>query len=347
MSIDERYMTRALDLALKGGAYTYPNPLVGCVIVHNNTIIGEGCHRVYGEAHAEVNAINSVKQPELLGEATAYVTLEPCSHFGKTPPCANLLVEKKLKRVVICNTDPFEQVNGSGIDTLERAGIEVTTGLLAKKGLEINKRFFTFHTKKRPYVVLKWAQTLDGFINHNNAGKSPLQISNDANFALTHKWRSEEHGILVGYNTVLNDNPTLTTRRITGKNPIRIVIDWENTLQRKRYLNIFNDEAKTLVLNLKESKTESSNTWVRVESKTPQAILKALYQLNILSILIEGGTKTHELFLAGKLWDEARITQSNRPLKGGIKAPHIEGTRFANYSCGNNNTVSIFSPLLV
>ena len=247
MNIHEKYIKRCIELAQNGLGTTYPNPMVGSVIVHKNKIIGEGWHKKSGEAHAEVNAINSVKDESLLKDATIYVSLEPCSHFGKTPPCSDLIIAKEIKRVVIGTMDPFAKVAGRGIKKLMDAGCEVKVGILEDECLELNKSFFTFLKKQRPYIILKWAQTEDGFIApENREGKRPVWITNKYSGQLVHKWRSEEAAILVGTNTVLKDNPSLNVRKWTGKSPIRIVIDRE--LKTPDEFPILDGTQKTIML---------------------------------------------------------------------------------------------------
>ena len=248
--MDKKYMQVCIDLALKGFPLAFPNPMVGCVIVHNDSIIGQGYHQQCGSHHAEVNAIASVENKELLEQSTLYVSLEPCAHFGKTPPCADLIVKSKIPRVVIGSLDTFSEVNGKGIQRLKETGIEVLTKVLEKECRAINKRFFTFHEKKRPYIILKWAQTSDGYIAPLNQ-KEPLWISSPESKTLVHLWRSQEQAILVGRKTAELDNPLLTTREVKGKNPIRIVLDRELSLNKD--LLIFNDDAPTLVVNDKLS----------------------------------------------------------------------------------------------
>ncbi len=291
-------MLRALQLAEIGRGTVSPNPMVGCVIVHNDVIIGEGWHKKYGDWHAEVNAVNSVKDKTLLAEATAYVTLEPCSHFGKTPPCADLLVKHQLKKVVICNHDPFPLVAGKGIQKLLDAGIEVVAGVLEEKGRQLNARFFTVVEKNRPYIILKWAETADCFI----AGKDfeQIKISNALSHKLSHKWRSEEDAIMVGTNTALHDNPRLNVREWTGRNPVRIVIDRNKRLPKD--LHLFDDSVKTLILS-------DPFAWEEYQKEKLQ------------SIIIEGGTQLLQSFIEAELFDEIRVFRSQKQLKKGILAP--------------------------
>lgn len=323
MQSDEIYMQRCIDLALLAGVEAAPNPLVGAVIVHNGKIIGEGFHQKCGEAHAEVNAIQQVKQKEILQESTIYVTLEPCAHFGKTPPCADLIVEHRFKRVVIGTKDPFHEVSGKGIEKLQNAGIEVTVGVLEKACLQLNKRFFTFHKKQRPYVILKWAETKDGFIDSNRTdeNRSIHWISAPEVQSLVHQWRSEEQAILVGWKTIQNDNPSLTVREVTGKNPLRVVID--GNLKMSENSTIFSDEIPTLVLNKIKSEKSGSVEFVKLEKIDTDHILAALFERNILSVFVEGGSRTLQHFIVDNCWDEARVIVGQTEFKSGVKAPHI------------------------
>lgn len=293
-------MQRALQLAEIGRGNVSPNPMVGCVIVHNDLIIGEGWHRKYGDWHAEVNAVESVVDKNLLSEATVYVTLEPCSHFGKTPPCADLLVKHQVKKVVICNFDLNPLVAGKGIKKLQDAGIEVVTGVLEGKGRELNARFFTVIEKSRPYVILKWAETIDGFIAGENFEQ--VKISNTLSHKLSHKWRSEEDAIMVGTNTALYDNPQLNVRNWTGRNPIRIVIDRNNRLPQN--LHLFDGSVKTIILK-----------------KTLQ--LDELQKEKIQSVIIEGGATLLQSFINENIFDEIRVFRSKKQLYKGILAPFL------------------------
>ena len=311
-------MQVCIDLAIKGFPLAFPNPMVGCVIVHNDSIIGQGYHQQFGSHHAEVNAITSVENKELLEQSTLYVSLEPCAHFGKTPPCADLIVNSKIPRVVIGSLDTFSEVNGKGIQCLKDAGIEVLTKVLEKECRAINKRFFTFHEKKRPYVILKWAQTTDGYIAPLNQ-KERLWISSHESKTLVHQWRSQEQAILVGRKTAELDNPLLTTREFEGKNPIRIVLDRKLSLNRD--LLIFNDDAPTLVVNDKLS----SDNHLKIDfNNLAPSLLKELHSRNIQSIIIEGGAQTLNTFIKAKLWDEARVFTSKKTLVKGIQSPLIQ-----------------------
>ncbi|UII22629.1 bifunctional diaminohydroxyphosphoribosylaminopyrimidine deaminase/5-amino-6-(5-phosphoribosylamino)uracil reductase RibD [Fulvivirga ligni] len=322
MNKDEQYITRAFDLAANGLGHVSPNPMVGCVIVHNDKIIGEGWHKKYGEAHAEVNAINSVKDQSLLPEATVYVTLEPCSHFGKTPPCADLLVKHKVKRVVIANIDSNPLVGGKGVKKLEDAGIEVITGILEDKGWEVNKRFFTTLKHKRPYIILKWAQTQDGFVARKNYDSK--WISNESSRKMVHKWRSEEDAIMVGTNTVEHDNPKLNVRSWEGRNPVRIVID--KRLRLDKELALFDGSQPTICYNLMKDEENHHLTFVQLdENNFLEALLHDLYDRNLHSLIVEGGSLLLNNFIEKGLWNEALVFISPQQFEEGIAAPAING----------------------
>lgn len=311
-------MRRCFDLAAKGLGNTYPNPLVGSVIVHQDVIIGEGWHQQAGQAHAEVNAINSVKNKKLLHESTLYVNLEPCNHFGKTPPCANLIVENKIPRVVIGTVDPFKQVNGSGIATLQKAGVKVIMSSLKEEAVHLNRRFFTLHQKHRPYVILKWAQSSDGFLApllEKRTSKSPVFLSTKEDQVLVHQWRKEEEAILVGVQTVIDDNPQLTTRWIVGQHPIRVIVDPNQRIPKEAA--VFSNHSTTYPLSYQSLGLK--------KDCTPQEFLsyclRFLAEKNISSVIVEGGKKTLDYFIEASLWDEARIFKSTVQLKEGIPAP--------------------------
>lgn len=330
MTTQELYMFRCIELATSGAGNVAPNPMVGAVLVFENRIIGEGFHQQYGQAHAEVNCINSVSAEDqhLISKSTIYVSLEPCAHHGKTPPCADLVIAKKIPRVVVGCRDPFEAVNGKGIEKLRAAGVEVVLGILEKECQQLNKRFFTFHTKYRPYIVLKWAQTVDGFMaalpqtssEENTAAR--LLITNDFTNCLVHKWRSEEAGILVGTNTALLDNPKLDNRNWTGKPPIKLVLDKQLILPQT--LNVFNANAPTVVLNFLEDKKENNIQYYKINAgqNLAEEICKACYQLNIQSVLVEGGAQLLQAFIQQGIWDEARIiTNEKLSISKGLQAP--------------------------
>jgi len=330
---NEYFMERCIQLALKGKSNVAPNPMVGSVIVHNGIIIGEGYHIKYGEAHAEVNAINSVTDKSLLAQSTIYVSLEPCSHTGKTPPCADLIIHHKIPHVVIGMSDPFAKVNGRGIQKLIDAGCNVEVGVLEKECKELNKTFITFHTQKRP-----WAQTLDGFIDKvREPGdiQQPNWITNEVCRSLVHKWRTEEPAFMVGANTALNDNPRLTVRDWAGRNPIRILADKDLSLPLN--LHIFDNEAQSLVFNqVKDVKIGNiENIKINFEADLVEQILTKLYHLEIQSIVIEGGRKLLEQFITKNLWDEARIFTGNKYFYKGTKAPDFQAFQVSENLVGD------------
>ncbi|RSK31193.1 bifunctional diaminohydroxyphosphoribosylaminopyrimidine deaminase/5-amino-6-(5-phosphoribosylamino)uracil reductase RibD [Hymenobacter metallilatus] len=320
-TFDYLMMQRALDLARLGTGYTRPNPLVGCVITHQGRIIGEGWHRQYGGPHAEVHAVQSVTAQHLLPQSRVYVTLEPCSHFGKTPPCADLLIEKKVAEVVVCNLDPNPLVAGRGIQKLRDAGIQVETGLLEAQGRQLNRRFFTFQEQQRPYVVLKWAETADGYL----AGPyfQPVPISGELARVAVHQWRAEEHAILVGTRTALHDNPRLNVREWPGQNPVRVVIDKNLSLPPTHHL--FDGSQPTVVFTYRERAAKDNLSYVMLseaEDLFPQ-ILHNLFQRHIQSVLVEGGPTVLHSLLKDGLWDEARVIRSRQRLGGGVPAPQM------------------------
>lgn len=330
---DEFYIRRCIELAKKAAGNTYPNPLVGSVIVHEDKIIGEGYHKKAGEPHAEINAINSVINPALLADSTIYVSLEPCSHFGKTPPCALKLREIGFKRVVIGALDSHEKVNGKGEQILEDAGIEVVSGILEKECKDLNKRFFTFHQKKKPYVILKWAQSADGFMDKNF---QPYPISNAIANQYTHQLRADEHAILVGTQTALNDNPSLTVRNVSGKNPVRILIDFD--LKVPLNLNIFNNEAETLVFNSIKNDDSGNVKFIKIEKENflPNMMQK-LYENQIQSAIVEGGSFTLKQFIDANLWDEALVIKNeNLMLEKGTAAPKFTAETVDKITLGDN-----------
>ncbi len=295
---------------------TAPNPMAGCVIVVDDQIIAEGYTGPYGSSHAEVNAIKAVKDPSVLTKATLYVTLEPCAHFGKTPPCSDLIIAHNIPRVVIGCLDEHEKVCGKGIAKLKAAGCDVLVGVLEQECKTHHKRFFTYHTKKRPYIILKWAESKDGFIAPLSKSETkPVWISNAYSRQLVHQWRAEEQAILVGANTVVQDNPSLTTREVEGSNPIRIVIDLKNSLADS--YQVFNSEAKTIRLTSHE---------INIQNPLASEVCKALYAEHITSVIIEGGQKTLQAFIDESLWDEARIFSSELNLNDGISKPQIKGS---------------------
>jgi len=317
-------MQRCLDLARLGAGYVAPNPMVGAVLVHEGRIIGEGYHRQYGKAHAEVNCLAAVKEEDipLIQSATMYVSLEPCAHFGKTPPCADLIIAKKIPRVVVGCRDPFPEVDGKGIEKLRAAGVEVEVGVLEKECIGLNKRFFTFHTRCRPYIVLKWAQSANGKIG---AGGDRVLISNEYSNRLVHKWRSEEAAILVGTNTALSDDPALTVRLWEGPQPIRLVLDRE--LRLPGSLKVFDGQERTIVFNTIKQEEGDNLLYYRLnkeDSLVPQ-IMKALYESRILSVLVEGGARLLQSFIDEGAWDEARvITNNGLEIPDGLAAPVLK-----------------------
>lgn len=312
MTYDTEYMQRCLQLAQLGLGNVQPNPMVGAVVVHNNRIIGEGYHQKYGQPHAEVNAIQSVADKSLLKDSTLYVSLEPCSHFGKTPPCADLIIDCEIPRVVVGATDPNSKVNGQGILKLKNAGIEVITNVLDAECRFLNRRFFTYHQKKRPYIILKWAQSADKYMDIDRSeGNKNYWITNAELKVVTHKWRSEEQAILIGYNTLVNDNPQLTTREYTGKDPIRYVM---TDLKRSYAIpNGFNP----LSNNINES-------------------LMQLYNDKIQSVIVEGGRKTLDLFIQSGIWDEARVLTGEKEFGKGTPAPQLLQPIAQTYNIHNN-----------
>lgn len=334
------YMKRAFDLAAMGQQTASPNPMVGCVIVHQGKIIGEGWHQKFGEPHAEVNAINSVEDQSLLSESTVYVTLEPCAHFGKTPPCADLLVRHQVKKVVIANQDPFPLVNGGGIERLTAAGIEVKVGVMKESGLELNRRFFHIQKKKRPYIVLKWAQTADGFVARENYDSK--WISNSYSRKLVHKWRSEEDAIMVGKNTVKYDNPSLTVRDWDGKHPLRIFID--RNLELDGELNVTDGSVPTICYNTKKKTKKDQLEYVKLESEDfMKQVFEDLYKRKVQSVFVEGGSALIQAIIDARLWDEARIFISQNEFESGIRAPHMIGNQVSSQNI-EEDKLMVFRP---
>ncbi|SDE67887.1 diaminohydroxyphosphoribosylaminopyrimidine deaminase [Pricia antarctica] len=333
-------MSRAIEIARNGLGPAAPNPMVGAVLVHDGQLIGEGFTSPYGGPHAEVNAIGSVADKALLKKATLYVTLEPCSHFGKTPPCADLIIKHKIPSVVVGLLDPHEKVAGQGIAKLRNAGVDVITGILESECRDHHKRFLTFHEKKRPYIVLKWAETADGFIapdtTERNENPEPYWISNSYSRQLTHKWRSEEQAILVGTNTVLEDNPKLDVRQWTGKNPLRVVLD--RKLRINGDYHVLDGSNPTLILT---EIAEASRYYEGIDYRildfskdVISQICSILHEINILSVLVEGGAQTLQSFIDAGLWDEARIFTGTSSFKKGIAAPHLSGKIVASTPIG-------------
>ena len=319
-----KYINRTFYLAEKGLGYVLSNPLVGCVIVKNNEIIGEGFHQKYGEAHAEINAINSIKEKKKIQGSSIYINLEPCSHHGKTPPCVDSLIKFKPKEVIISNIDPNPSVNGRGIKKLRDNNIEVITGILEDYGKFLNRRFFYNHKKNLPYIILKWAETKDGFIARENGDSK--WISNEMSRSYVHRWRSQEDGILVGVETANKDNPKLNVRNWNGNNPIRIILDPNSRL--KENLNIHEGPNTTFIYNRRLQKEEGNVKFVKINSFDLDLILNDVYSKGISSILVEGGTKTINYFIEKNLWNEARIFKSNINFIKGIDSPKINTNKY-------------------
>lgn len=345
MQEHEKYIKRCLDLAALGAGKVSPNPMVGSVIVHNSRIIGEGWHQKHGQPHAEVEAINQVFENypdqaiELLKESSIYVSLEPCAHHGKTPPCADLIVKHQIPRAIIACRDPFPRVNGKGIEILKNGGVEVIEGVLEREALHLNRRFFTRVAKQRPYIILKWAETADGYFAPNEGQK---WISGQQAALLVHRWRSEEDAILVGKNTALMDNPKLNTRLWTGKDPKRVVLD--RNLELPKDLHLFDQSIETIVLNEKETTVQGKTKYIALENfdfYLAESIAYQLYLFDIQSVIIEGGAKTLDLFIKAGLWDEARVFVSNNSWGEGIKSPDFRFAAQETTSIGND-TLSIY-----
>lgn len=340
MTVDEKYMMRCLEIAKMGSGSVAPNPMVGCVIVNNEKIIGEGFHQKYGKAHAEVNAIYSAEKRHALSlpDSTLYVNLEPCSHFGKTPPCVDLILQKKIPKIVIGCSDTHKKVDGKGVEKLKNNGCDVTIGILEKESREINKRFFTFHEKERPYIILKWAQTLNGLITGTENGVAiKSQVSNFKSQILLHKWRTEEQALMVGTNTAIIDNPMLNVREWSGKGPIRIVID--KTLRLSPDLHLFDQTQPTIVFTSKKRSSGKNLFYLPInfnENIIPQ-VLSELYKRQIQSLIVEGGTQLLNSFILSGLWDEARVFTAKKTFSKGVKAPEISGTLISKEKIGEDD----------
>lgn len=343
----ERYMQRAIELAERGAGWVRPNPMVGCVIVHQDRIVGEGWHREYGQAHAEVNALNTVADPSILPESTLYVTLEPCSHFGKTPPCADRIIASGIRKVVIATIDPNPLVSGEGVKKLRESGITVIEGVEQERANAMNRRFMTFHTQNRPYVILKWAQTRDGFMDivREDGQQGSYRISGDRSRRMVHRMRASEHAILVGKTTVLNDDPSLTTRHWSGAHPIRIV--WDQKLEIPQSAAIFHAPGTTWVFNGKRDSKEGNTEFITWKYHTGNidSFMQTLYRRNIQSVLVEGGRATLHQFLDAGIWDELWVFESEQVLGKGLKAPEIPSSypvqRFFN---GEDWEISVMRP---
>jgi diaminohydroxyphosphoribosylaminopyrimidine deaminase/5-amino-6-(5-phosphoribosylamino)uracil reductase len=337
MTNDLIYMHRCLQLAKSGCGNVAPNPMVGAVLAHSDRIIGEGYHKEYGKAHAEVNCINSIKDEDkhLISSSTLFASLEPCAHYGKTPPCADLIITHKIPKVVVGCRDPFKQVSGKGIEKMQNAGIDVIVGVLEKECKELNKRFLTFHTQHRPYIVLKWAQTVNGKIGLANTDR--LFITNEFTNRLIHKWRSEEMGILVGTNTVMMDNPELTNRLWNGKNAIRLIVDMH--LRLPSSLKVFDEQQPTIIFNTLQHNEKGAVQYYQVTEDVSivHQILNASYQMNLQSILVEGGAKLLQSFIDKGMWDEARVvTNEALFVENGLPAPQLSNCEFT----GNEKILS-------
>ena len=336
-------MHRCLELASLAAGYTAPNPMVGAVLVHNDVIIGEGYHKVYGGPHAEVNCIDSVppERQHLIKDADMYVSLEPCAHHGKTPPCADLIIRHNIRKVYIGCRDPFAEVDGRGIGKLQSAGVETFTGILENECQQLNKRFFTFHTQKRPYVVLKWAQTADGMIGLE--GKERLHITGDVANRFVHKWRSEEASIMVGTNTAQKDDPQLTNRLWSGRSPTRIVIDLD--LRLPKSLHLFDGSTATLVFNSKKHGRDNNIDYYQIErgSGIIHRVLHALHELNLTSVFIEGGAQLLQSFIDEGRWDEARVIINNKlTVPAGIRAPVFKGAVLVSEQLVENDLIKYY-----
>jgi diaminohydroxyphosphoribosylaminopyrimidine deaminase/5-amino-6-(5-phosphoribosylamino)uracil reductase len=342
-----KYLQRCIELAQLGMGYVSPNPMVGAVIVHNDKIIGEGYHQKYGEGHAEVNAIKRVldqynNAEDLLHESTIYVSLEPCAHYGKTPPCVDLIIKYRIPTVVIGCRDPFLQVNGKGIEKLQEAGIEVITGMLEQECLELNKRFFTRVQKQRPYIILKWAQTQDGFFAPDDGRQ--YWITGPEARKLVHKWRSEEDAVLVGKNTARIDNPQLNVREWEGRSPKRVVID--RRLELSHELKLFDQSAETLVFNEIKTDIDGKIKYIALEdfdNYVPQYIMFQLYIQDIQSVIIEGGAATLNAFIDADLWDEARVFTGNKTLNNGIQLPMVKWVNREECKVGEDQLQIIYN----
>lgn len=340
MKTHEYFMEKCIDLAKKGIQDVSPNPMVGSIIVYNDEIIGQGYHEKYGSSHAEVNAINSVQDKSLLEKSTLYVNLEPCCHHGKTPPCTNLIIEKKIPKVVIGCKDSYSKVSGNGIKKLRNNLIEVIDCVLDKKCKELNRRFFSFHEKKRPYIILKWAKSKDNYIAPINQDK-PFWMTCEKSKELVHRWRAQEDSILVGRKTVIADNPLLTVRLYNGKNPVRIIIDKNLTINQN--LKIYNKEANTIILNQEKSLIDGKNIFVKIDfNNFLENMLNELYNRNILSVIVEGGAETINSFINRDLFDEIRVFTTTKILKNGIISPNIPKLNLLSKNIIDKDILEIF-----
>jgi diaminohydroxyphosphoribosylaminopyrimidine deaminase/5-amino-6-(5-phosphoribosylamino)uracil reductase len=341
----ESYIHRCIELAWQASGNVAPNPMVGAVLVYQNRIIGEGYHKVYGGPHAEVNCIESVIETDkhLIPDSDLYVSLEPCAHYGKTPPCADLIIRHNIKKVFIGCRDPFVEVNGKGIEKLSAAGVNVTTGILEKECKNLNKRFFTFHTKHRPYIILKWAQTAD--LKIGNAGNNRLMITNDFTNRMVHKWRSEEAAIMAGTNTVMLDDPQLTNRLWNGNHPVRVVIDLD--LRLPSSLKVFDGAVKTIVFNAMKHDEQEHIIFYQVSRDVSlvHQVLNGLYQMKILSVMIEGGAKLLQSFIDEGEWDEARVITNSSLISQGlsVNAPILNESQIQSEEKLENDIIRIYT----
>ena len=337
-----KFMNKCIALAKQGLGNTYPNPLVGSVVVYNGQVIGSGWHQKSGEAHAEVHAIRSVSDRSLLADSTLYVNLEPCSHHGKTPPCTDFIVQSGIRHVVIGMQDPFEKVNGRGIQKLRHAGVRVDFGIEVAACRELNKRFVTTIEKQRPYIILKWAETTDGFLApKTKTTNEPVWISNILSRTLAHQWRAEEQSILIGKQTALDDNPELTTRLQKGTSPVRLLIDPKE--QVNRIAKLFNQDQKVVVFTANKSRTEGHIEYVAIDFSANglQQILSTLFQKGIQSIMVEGGSMTLQNFIDSGLWDEARVIVGQEKFGDGVSAPNT-----SSFSAKPNTTTTLEGDVL-
>jgi diaminohydroxyphosphoribosylaminopyrimidine deaminase/5-amino-6-(5-phosphoribosylamino)uracil reductase len=337
-------MHRCIELAKQGAGFVAPNPMVGAVLVYEERIIGEGYHQLYGNAHAEVNCINAVSKEDeqFISKSTLYVSLEPCTHYGKTPPCTELIIAKKIPKVVVGCRDPFREVDGKGIEKLVAAGVAVTQDILNRQCIGLNKRFFLWNTKQRPFIILKWAQSANG--KFANADYSRVLISNTFTNHLVHKWRSEESSILVGTNTALLDNPYLNVRLWNGANPVRLVVDMD--LRLPDFLHVLDKQQRTVVFNALKHEEEHNLLYYQVTNDVSlvHQIVHALYRLKLQSVMIEGGAKLLQSFVDENMWDEARIiTNEEMAIDNGINAPTLPDAIFITEEKIIADRVSYFS----
>ncbi|NEN24968.1 bifunctional diaminohydroxyphosphoribosylaminopyrimidine deaminase/5-amino-6-(5-phosphoribosylamino)uracil reductase RibD [Cryomorpha ignava] len=336
-------MIRCIELAEKGLGRVAPNPMVGSLIVHDGMIIAEGYHQIFGGPHAEVNAINALKNKDLLKESTLFVNLEPCAHFGKTPPCADLIISSKIPKVVVAQRDPNPKVAGRGIERMQAAGIEVIEGICEAEAEFLNRRFLMHQRKNRPYIILKWAQSADGFMDRDrNVADDPKinWISNPATKKLVHLWRSQEQAILVGRNTIINDNPRLDTREVAGASPLRVVLSNSGNLPNDS--NVLTDGNSTLIYNSRIAKKNGNAEWIKFENDLLENALSDLSEKGISSVLVEGGAETLNTFIANNLWDEARIIQSENRLDSGLKAPEINSPTGITETYGKDQITRVY-----